>query len=389
MFSSFSSSNLYPTDRSKWSDEDGKKKEDPELIPLTDSSWEWEDEWHAEVVEGETDEEGWAYAFNFMLSTWYAEVKRKCHVRRQKWVRTRVLLTDEQLKVRDETRKRNRTSVIGGGDPASIEDAAAAQLRGAARAAPRTGDAPPPSGGKTDRAPLMAFSVEDELNELSLLLSEKEQERMRLEDLIHRQHEELMVLAGKLDEEVAVTEALQKDIKKKDTIIMTQTGSIFKLKKKIKKLEHENRLAVKETEEMLTNMSMHSTFSDPGHDDSSSAAPSAALSDYHRSETIISVPSYMTVESDSGKQHIEYVIELSTGRSFHRRYSQFRALHESLLKTTFGSVLPPFPPKVIFGSVNLDRRRFELDDYMRQVSSHGSLPEVNACLSFFLGLPSL
>ena len=89
-----------------------------------------------------------------------------------------------------------------------------------------------------------------------------------------------------------------------------------------------------------------------------------------------------------GKKHVEYVIELSTGRTFQRRYSQFLALHESLRRTTIGSILPPFPPKVVFGTVNVEQRRIDLDAYIRAVSSHGH-PEADACLAFFLNIPVL
>lgn len=81
----WSDSVLLLTDRKKWSTKDGVHERKLELI-TPPAGYEWESFWQVETKEGETDADGWMYAFDFPLkygpkqnfTTW---------VRRRKWTR--------------------------------------------------------------------------------------------------------------------------------------------------------------------------------------------------------------------------------------------------------------------------------------------------------------
>jgi hypothetical protein len=88
-----------PTDRPRWSDEQGKRERKREEIVLPGPEWEWQDDWHVDMGLGEIgreiDEEGWTYGVEFPGFT-LNRIKRTYRemdgVRRRRWIRTRVPL---------------------------------------------------------------------------------------------------------------------------------------------------------------------------------------------------------------------------------------------------------------------------------------------------------
>ena len=88
-----------PTDRERWSDEQGKRERKREDITLPGPEWRWQDEWHVDMGYGlvgkEIDGEGWTYGVEFPGFT-LNRIKRTHRemdgVRRRRWIRTRVPL---------------------------------------------------------------------------------------------------------------------------------------------------------------------------------------------------------------------------------------------------------------------------------------------------------
>ena len=60
IFKGFGSENLFPTDRTAWTDINGKAKT-KNIYPA--KGWKWKTEWKVRVGP-ETDKEGWQYAWN-------------------------------------------------------------------------------------------------------------------------------------------------------------------------------------------------------------------------------------------------------------------------------------------------------------------------------------
>lgn len=84
------SHHLLPTDRPRWSSQDGLTARPKEKIKLPTLGWEWEGDWSIEDnLEGQPlGHEGWMYAFDFPM-TYGKDKKINSFVRRRKWVRYR------------------------------------------------------------------------------------------------------------------------------------------------------------------------------------------------------------------------------------------------------------------------------------------------------------
>lgn len=84
------SQSLLPTDRPRFSSEDGLIERDTNNIRLPSHAWQWEDEWKLDLtLGGETlNYDGWTYAVDFPRQ--YNAEKAWSHcVRRRKWIRWR------------------------------------------------------------------------------------------------------------------------------------------------------------------------------------------------------------------------------------------------------------------------------------------------------------
>lgn len=81
---------LLPTDRPKFSTEDGKEARFIETIRCPSMAWQWEGEWKLDcTLNGDPlDHDGWTYAIDFP-TTYYSKKSWNSCVRRRKWVRYR------------------------------------------------------------------------------------------------------------------------------------------------------------------------------------------------------------------------------------------------------------------------------------------------------------
>lgn len=87
-----------PTDRPRWSDEQGKRERKREDVALPGGGeWLWQDEWHVDMGYGkvgtEIDEDGWTYGVEFpgfSLNRIKRTYRDMDGVRRRRWIRTRI-----------------------------------------------------------------------------------------------------------------------------------------------------------------------------------------------------------------------------------------------------------------------------------------------------------
>lgn len=86
-----------PTDRPRWSDEQGKRERKREDVALPVGEWLWQDEWHVDMgygkVGAEIDEDGWTYGVEFpgfSLNRIKRTYRDMDGVRRRRWIRTRI-----------------------------------------------------------------------------------------------------------------------------------------------------------------------------------------------------------------------------------------------------------------------------------------------------------
>ena len=97
----YSSDALARTEREAWTDDSGNRPVFKQSINSSlPQGWGWSTDWAVDIVEGQTDPEGWRYAFNWPSSgqpsslpslarAYYAVADAGCFVRRRLWVRQR------------------------------------------------------------------------------------------------------------------------------------------------------------------------------------------------------------------------------------------------------------------------------------------------------------
>lgn len=79
---------LFPWDPPQFSAANGVQVNGPRLFPLPTQQWSWAwDRWHIMMI-GDTDDQGWQYAWRFESRWWRARMVFGC-VRRRLWIRLR------------------------------------------------------------------------------------------------------------------------------------------------------------------------------------------------------------------------------------------------------------------------------------------------------------
>ncbi|PAV64716.1 hypothetical protein WR25_11541 [Diploscapter pachys] len=77
-----------PTERKRYSDENGCGSHPPASFGLKSLGWRWQEPWTVDLDSRRFDKEGWEYSGNFNLTRWSNECGRGHFVRRKKLVRT-------------------------------------------------------------------------------------------------------------------------------------------------------------------------------------------------------------------------------------------------------------------------------------------------------------
>ena len=86
--------------------------------------------------------------------------------------------------------------------------------------------------------------------------------------------------------------------------------------------------------------------------------------------------------------HTEYVISIEkngTSFTFQERYSNLKALNDSLKKATNSNALPKFPPKKFFGGEDenfIKKRQQELNNYFETISKNPELSNLPPLIKF-------
>jgi len=77
--------------RGPWCDEKGNPIPNKEEFPGPGPDWEWVEDWKVDLQseKGQTDEEGWEYAFNFIGAGWHEKSAANTYVRRRRWIRSK------------------------------------------------------------------------------------------------------------------------------------------------------------------------------------------------------------------------------------------------------------------------------------------------------------
>ena len=86
-----------PNDWPHWSDVNGAFKTQGMVNNNLPLSWKWiNDEWQIELIENETDGDGWQYAADFNAVNWAPKRTMLHHVRRRKFTRVRMRINEER-----------------------------------------------------------------------------------------------------------------------------------------------------------------------------------------------------------------------------------------------------------------------------------------------------